>query len=153
MLSKTRKFDLVIIGAGAAGFAAATKANELKIKAVLINSGLPLGGTCVNVGCLPTKHLLQMGMDYFYPQHPKFASLAFSNGSFDFRKAIRDKDELITKLREAKYEDVLNSFDQISYLEGHAAFVSETTVQVNDKKLEAEKFLIATGSSPFIPPN
>jgi len=52
------KYDFIIIGGGAGGFAAATKASDLGVKAVIINSGLPLGGTCVNVGCVPSKILL-----------------------------------------------------------------------------------------------
>ena len=52
------KYDLVIIGGGAGGFAAATKASERGVKAVIINSGLPIGGTCVTVGCVPSRFLL-----------------------------------------------------------------------------------------------
>jgi len=55
------KFDLIIIGGGAGAFAAAIKANELKAKTLLVNKGLPLGGTCVNVGCVPSKTLLWAG--------------------------------------------------------------------------------------------
>ena len=55
------KYDLVIVGGGAAAFAAATKANDLGKTALMINSGLPIGGTCVNVGCMPTKTLLTVG--------------------------------------------------------------------------------------------
>ncbi len=55
------KFDLIIIGGGAGGFAAAIRANELKAKTIMINAGLPLGGTCVNVGCVPSKALLYAG--------------------------------------------------------------------------------------------
>ena len=54
-------YDLVIIGGGAAAFAAATKANDLGKSALMINKGLPPGGTCVNVGCVPSKHLLAVG--------------------------------------------------------------------------------------------
>ena len=50
------KYDLIIAGGGAGGFATATKASELGVKAVIINGGLPLGGTCVNVGCVPSKY-------------------------------------------------------------------------------------------------
>src|SRR5581483_2326069 len=59
-------FNLLIIGGGAAAFAAATKAAELGKTALMVNEGLPLGGTCVNVGCMPSKHLLTVGDDYFY---------------------------------------------------------------------------------------
>ncbi|MCL4468334.1 MAG: FAD-dependent oxidoreductase, partial [Deltaproteobacteria bacterium] len=54
-------YDLIILGAGAGGFAAAIRANELKVKTLMINDGLPLGGTCVNVGCVPSKTLLYAG--------------------------------------------------------------------------------------------
>lgn len=60
-------FDLVIIGGGAAAFAAATKASDLGAKAAMINGGLPIGGTCVNVGCVPSKHLLEVGIIFFIP--------------------------------------------------------------------------------------
>lgn len=56
-----KKFELIIIGGGAGGFAAAIRASELKRKTAIINTGLPLGGTCVNVGCVPSKTLLHAG--------------------------------------------------------------------------------------------
>ena len=56
-----KTFDLIIIGGGAGAFAAAIRANELKAKTAMINAGLPLGGTCVNVGCVPSKRLLWAG--------------------------------------------------------------------------------------------
>ena len=58
---KMASHDLVIIGGGAAAFAAATKANDLGKTALIINSGLPIGGTCVNVGCIPSENLLTVG--------------------------------------------------------------------------------------------
>ena len=59
-----KTFDLIIIGGGAGAFAAAIRANELGAKTALVNSGLPLGGTCVNVGCVPSKTLLYAGEFY-----------------------------------------------------------------------------------------
>ena len=56
-----KTFDLIIIGGGAGAFSAAIRANELKAKTAMVNSGLPLGGTCVNVGCVPSKRLLRAG--------------------------------------------------------------------------------------------
>jgi len=60
------KFDLIILGGGAGAFAAAIKANELGAKTALVNAGLPLGGTCVNVGCVPSKTLLKIGEIAYY---------------------------------------------------------------------------------------
>lgn len=61
MLKDIHDFDLIIIGGGAGAFAAAIKANELGAKTLMVNRGLPLGGTCVNVGCIPSKNLLRAG--------------------------------------------------------------------------------------------
>ena len=84
-------YNFIIIGGGAGAFAAATKASELGLSTAMINDGLPLGGTCVNVGCVPSKHLLAVGDQLFYPQRPAFDAL--KNGhrpSFDFRAAIEE---------------------------------------------------------------
>ena len=58
------KFDLIIIGGGAAGFSVATMASESNLRIAMINDGLPIGGTCVNVGCVPSKILIEMGNKY-----------------------------------------------------------------------------------------
>ena len=63
-------YDLIIIGGGAAAFAAATKANDLGREALMINAGLPIGGTCVNVGCIPSKHLLTLGDEFTWELLP-----------------------------------------------------------------------------------
>ncbi len=86
------KYDLIIIGGGAGGFAAATKASELEVKAVIVNGGLPVGGTCFNVGCVPSKILLEIGSEYYQAQHPRFRALG-NNGatSFDFSAASKKR--------------------------------------------------------------
>lgn len=64
-----RHFDLIILGGGAGGFAAAIKANDLGARATLINAGLALGGTCVNVGCVPSKTLLWAAEVFYAAKH------------------------------------------------------------------------------------
>ncbi len=142
-------YDLIIIGGGAAAFAAATKASDLGKRALMINSGLPLGGTCVNVGCVPSKHLLTVGDELYYPTHPRFR--AITNGtpaSFDFRAAIQEKDELIAALRESNYANVLANLEGVDYLEAQARFAGPAQVEANGQIYEGGKVLIATGSSP-----
>jgi len=115
------KYDLVIIGGGAAAFAAATRASDLGKTALMINEGLPLGGTCVNVGCMPSKHLLTVGDDLYYPQHPKFAAL--KNGHtprFDFAAAIHEKNEMVAHARQTNYVNVLEHLDGVSLVEARA---------------------------------
>lgn len=146
------RYDLVIIGGGAGGFAAATRASELGAKAVLINSGLPLGGTCVNVGCVPSKLLLEIGSEYYSPRHPRFRAVRNGHSaSFDFDTAMGEKDEIVSALRKSNYIQVAEGLG-IPLLEGRAKFISPRRVEVAGKILEADKFIIATGSRPRILP-
>ncbi|AHC51905.1 mercuric reductase [Sulfolobus acidocaldarius SUSAZ] len=136
--------DLAIIGYGAAGFSALIRANELGIKPVLIGYG-EIGGTCVNVGCVPSKRLLSIGETY------KYASIALNRKiTPNFEKSFEDKSEIVSTLRKEKYEDVLNSYDA-KVIKGKAHFISPNAIKVNGEIIEAKKFLIATGSSPSIP--
>ncbi len=147
------RFDLIIIGGGAAAFAAAAKASELGVTVAMINSGLPIGGTCVNVGCVPTKLFLEMGSDYYYRQHPRFEVAGHERSpTFDFEAAMREKDDTVRVLRKSNYSEVLAAMPTVTFYEGQASFTAEKQVRFNDQALEAEKFIIATGSSPKVLP-
>lgn len=152
MSSSKNKFELIIIGGGAAGFAAATRADELKIKTAIINTGLPIGGTCVNVGCVPTKHLLALGKELYSPKHPKFKSIFPKHVPFDFKKAGEEKTSLLDMLRQKNYQDVLNSFTHVTWIDGKGIFESEHVIKVRDRLIEGDKIIIATGCSTKIPP-
>ncbi len=118
MVNDNNRYDLIIVGGGAAAFAAATKANDLGKTTLMINSGLPIGGTCVNVGCMPSKHLLTVGDDLYYPQHPRFRAL--QNGhipTFDFVTAIEEKDEIVASARRSNYMNVVDSLEHATYLD------------------------------------
>lgn len=147
------EYPLIIIGGGAAAFAAATKANDLRQKALIINSGLPIGGTCVNVGCVPSKHLLEVGARYYYGKRPAFPAI-HTNGQFqlDFERAIAYKNEIVAGLRRSNYVDVVASFKTVEYREGMAHFVSDREIEVNGERLRGERFIIATGSKAKILP-
>jgi mercuric reductase len=146
-------YDFIIIGGGAAAFAAATKASDLRIETAIINDGLPIGGTCVNVGCVPSKHLLAVGDELFYPPRSPFDALKDGHApAFNFKAAIEEKRRLIAGLRKSNYVDVLGALDGVDYIEGRARFTSRDAVEVNGRKLTAAKFLIATGSRPSVLP-
>ncbi len=147
-----KQFELIIIGGGAAGFAAATRADELKIKTAIINAGLPMGGTCVNVGCVPTKYFLAVGKELYSPKHPKFKSVPPIQVTFDFEEAMKEKVSLLNSLRQKNYQDVLNSFRHVTWIEGRGIFESEHIIRVGNRLLEGDKILIATGCSSKIPP-
>jgi mercuric reductase len=147
-----KKFDLIIIGGGAGAFAAAIRANELGAKTALVNSGLPLGGTCVNVGCVPSKTLLYAGEVLHHAKHHGVPGVELEVKNFDFQKVVQDELLLVEKLREEKYEKVLKYLENVTVVEGRAKFVSQNEVEVNGEKLSAEKFIIAAGSTASVPP-
>ena len=148
-----KQYDLIILGGGAAGFAAAMKADELKAQTLLVNNTtIGIGGTCVNVGCVPTKFMLNIGDLIDYVAKPKFNGLTCSISS-DFGQLIEEKNKLVSQLRVEKYENVLKALSNVQYREGEAKFISKSEILIDDqKKFTADKFIIATGSSTFIPP-
>ena len=146
-----QKFDLIIIGGGAGAFAAAIRTNELKAKTAIVNAGLPLGGTCVNVGCVPSKTLLHAGEILHHAKHHGVPGIELEVKKFDFQKVVQDELSLVEKLRQEKYEKVLKSLEYVTAIEGKAKFVSQNEIEVNDEKLSAEKFIIAAGSTANVP--
>lgn len=145
------KYDLIIIGGGAGAFAAAIKANDLGARTLMVNSGLPLGGTCVNVGCIPSKHLLSVGELVFRAGRHEFRSLDIPDLHFDFATAVKQELDLVAELRKAKYQDVLSRLSHVTLRDGEAAFASSNEVEVNGKRIQADKFIIATGSTAAVP--
>jgi len=143
--------DLIIIGGGAGAFAAAIRANELKAKAAMVNSGLPLGGTCVNVGCVPSKRLLRAAEILHLAQNHKIPGVELEVKKFDFPALIQDELNLVAQMRREKYENVLRALESVSLLEGYAKFISQNEIRVNQETLRAEKFIIATGSKAAVP--
>jgi mercuric reductase len=147
-----KAFDLVIIGGGAGAFAAAIRANGLKAKTAMINSGLPLGGTCVNVGCVPSKRLLRAGEVLHLAQNHKIPGIKLEVKNIDFPTLIEDELDLVSQMRREKYEKVLGALASVSLLEGYAKFISQNEIRVNQETLRAEKIIIATGSKAAVPP-
>ncbi|MBI4036564.1 mercury(II) reductase [Candidatus Daviesbacteria bacterium] len=145
------EYDLIIIGGGAGAFASAIKANELKAKTLMVNSRLPLGGTCVNVGCIPSKNLLKAGEVLYLSQHHNFNGIKLRVDEFDFGKTIQEELDVVAMMRKEKYEDVLKNLQNVTFIEGKAKFVSPTEIKVGDQKYQGKKFVVATGSTANIP--
>lgn len=139
------KFDFIVIGGGAGAFASAIAANDNGAKTALINAGLPLGGTCVNVGCVPSKTLLKIGEIAYYGNHGFDAISGKLEANFE--KAIKHELGLVDKMRHDKYTEVLSNLENVTHFEGKAKFVSKNEVVVGDKNLYGGKFVIATGST------
>jgi len=147
---KRENYDLVIIGSGSASFAGAIRAAELGKRVAMIERGT-MGGTCVNVGCVPSKTLIRAAEARHRVLHSNFKGIVSKGVDFDFSTVIREKDMLVKSLREAKYSDVLRSYESIDFIEGDAAFSSAHEVKVGERVIRGEYFLIATGAGPFIP--
>lgn len=146
------EYDLIIIGGGAGAFASAIKANELKAKTLMVNKGLPLGGTCVNVGCVPSKTLLWAGEVMHQAKNHGIPGVEIEVKNFDFAQVVQHELDLVAKLRAEKYEKVLNGLENVTHIEGRVIFISHNEIEVNGQKYQAKKFIIAAGSTATVPP-
>lgn len=145
-------YDLIIIGGGSAAFSAAIKAESLGLNTLMVNAGLDFGGTCVNVGCVPSKNLIRAGEAAYHATHSNFSSIQPKGVDIDFKQIIQDKKQLVATLQQKKYLDVVSDFQHLTMIEGWAEFIDEKTILVNgEDKYAAIKFIIATGSTTNIP--
>jgi len=145
------QYDLIIIGGGSAAFSAATNASELGKKTLLINGGLPIGGTCVNVGCVPSKNLIRAAESVHHSSVSPFRGIKPNPPEIDFKAIIQQKKELVRVMQQKKYLDVADGIEGLTILEGWATFKDEHTVVVDEKEYTASNFLIATGATTNIP--
>ncbi|MGB9775312.1 MAG: mercury(II) reductase [Anaerolineae bacterium] len=143
--------DLLIIGSGAAAFAAGIRAAELGYSALMVERGT-LGGTCVNVGCIPSKTLLRAAEAYHRAFHSPFAGVRPQGAEMDWRAVIGEKDDLVARLRREKYEQVLEAYPSLSLVYGEARLTGDGRVEVDGRVYRPARVLIATGAYPHVPP-
>ncbi|MBI1774458.1 MAG: mercury(II) reductase [Proteobacteria bacterium] len=145
------RYDLAVIGAGSAGFSAAITAAELGAHVALIGHGT-IGGTCVNIGCVPSKTLIRATETLHHAETAaRFAGIRAEGRIADWRAVVRQKDELVSSLRQAKYVDLLPSYNTLAYLEGQARLV-DGGVAIDGRLVKAAKIVVATGAAPALPP-
>ncbi len=145
-------FDLIIVGGGSGAFAAAITAGENGAKVAIINAGLPIGGTCVNVGCVPSKNLIRAAETLHRASASSFKGIRFTAPKVSFREIIQNKNELVGELRQKKYLDVVKDKENIRIIEGWARFLDKQSVLVNGSDIyRAGKMIVATGSTTLIP--
>ena len=147
------KYFLAIIGGGPAGYTAAEKASKAGKDVVLFEQNA-VGGTCLNVGCIPTKSLLYGAKQYYNATHAQKYGVTAENVAFDFTAMQKRKTIVVRKLV-AGIKQRLNN-EHCTLVSGAAAVVSRTdelvTVSCNGETYEAENLLICTGSTNFVPP-
>lgn len=147
-----RQFDIAIVGGGSAGFAAAIKAAELGARVAMAEGGT-LGGTCVNVGCVPSKTLLRAADAQHRRVHHGFHGVPASDGRIEWSTVRAQKDELVTGLRVAKYWDVLRSYDAVTLFEQRAEIAAPGSIRLADGlTIGAAKLVVTTGAAPWAPP-
>jgi len=140
----------VIVGSGSAAFAAAIRAHELGARVVMVERGT-LGGTCVNIGCIPSKALLRAAETYYQAGHHRFAGIRTQATGVDLEALVVQKDKLVHALRQEKYADLVGVYGW-EVLQGEARFEDPATLRVNGSTLAADAYLIATGAAPAVPP-
>jgi len=146
------KYDLLIIGAGSAGFAGAIRAAELGAKVGLIEGGT-VGGTCVNVGCVPSKTLIRAAEIGHRAAHHGFKGISTRFDGCSWKEIQKQKNALVSNLRKTKYVGVLKNYSSVDYIEGTAQLTGPNTISLSDGgKLESDKILITTGAHPWPAP-
>lgn len=145
-------YDLIVIGGGSAAFSAAIKAEGLGLTTLMVNGGMDFGGTCVNVGCVPSKNLIRAAETAHHASHSNFKGIIPRGVDIDFKQIIKDKKTLVAELQQQKYMDVVRDFENLTMLKGWAEFVDQNTIIVDGKdKYTATNIIIATGATTNIP--
>jgi dihydrolipoamide dehydrogenase len=151
------EFDVVVIGGGPGGYVCAIRAAQLGNKTACIESRGALGGTCLNVGCIPSKSLLHASEMYSKAQN-EFQHIGINTGalSLDLAKMMDHKAKSVEGL--TKGIEFLFKKNKVTYLKGHGSFKDKNTLEVKDssgsvQEIKAKNIVIATGSSVFSLPN
>lgn len=144
-----RRYDLAVIGSGGGAFAAAIAARSRDLHVAMVERGT-IGGTCVNIGCIPSKALLAAAEARHRAGQDRFPGIRTDAGPVDMHELIASKDALVSDMRQDKYIDLIDEYD-IDVVEGNARFVEGPALEVDGQRVEAEHFVIATGAEPAIP--
>ncbi|MEM7572237.1 MAG: dihydrolipoyl dehydrogenase [Bacteroidota bacterium] len=149
------QYDLVIIGSGPGGYVAAIRAGQMGMKTAIIERYNSLGGTCLNVGCIPSKALLDSS-EHYHNAHEKFSDhgIQLKNLAVDMPRMIERKNEVVDVT--VKGVEFLMKKNKVDVYNGHGTFTGPNTIEValNDggtTSLEAKNAIIATGSKPITP--
>ncbi|OKY25080.1 glutathione-disulfide reductase [Thalassotalea sp. PP2-459] len=144
----TQHFDFLAIGAGSGGIASANRAAKLGKKAAVIEAK-QVGGTCVNVGCVPKKAMWYAGQiaDAIHYSHDYGFNLSADN--FDWSRLVANRETYIKRIH-AAYGRGFEA-NGVTLIDGFAKFVNKNTIEVNGEKITADHIVIATGGRPSIP--
>ena len=147
---------IAIVGTGSGAFAAAIKAVEQGAQVTIIEGSDIIGGTCVNIGCVPSKILIRGANIAHLQGHHQVQGIPLNTPVIDRKAMMVQQQEWVEKLRYAKYESILESNPGINLVRGMARFKSATTLIVtrsdgSEKEIDADRFLLAVGARPAVP--
>ena len=147
------EFDVIIIGSGPAGYVCAIRAAQLGLKVCCVEKSTTLGGTCLNIGCIPSKSLLHASQAYDQAKNYETMGISFSDVSFDLNKIMQSKDDSINKLTGGV--NFLFKKNKITHKKGFAKIINNNEVEIsnniNSELVKTKNIVIATGSEPSIP--
>jgi dihydrolipoamide dehydrogenase len=145
-----QSFDVVVIGGGPGGYVAAIRAAQLGLKTACVEKRKTLGGTCLNVGCIPSKALLEISHKFHDANHSfEKLGIAVSKPKIDVKKLLANKNEIVSGLTQG----IAGLFkkNKVTSIEGLGKFLDKNTIEVtkadgSKEKITAKNFIIATGS-------
>jgi dihydrolipoamide dehydrogenase len=139
------KFDIIVIGAGPGGYVCAIRAAQLGMKVACVEKRATLGGTCLNIGCIPSKALLQSSENFHQMSHDmKDHGIMIGEVKLDLVRMQARKSEVVTA--NTKGVEFLFKKNKVSWIKGAAAFTGANTIEVEGKAYSANAIVIATGS-------
>ena len=152
-------YDLLIVGTGSAGMAAAIRASELGARAAIVEAADVVGGTCVNVGCIPSKYLVEAARHY-HTARTRFAGIAPCDPDLAWAEVVRQKQSTVDALRQEKYLDVLAAYEGATLLRGRVTLLGDRAAGVHVRivgpdgahELVVPRVVLATGTRPARPP-
>jgi dihydrolipoamide dehydrogenase len=148
----SNKYDVTVIGSGPGGYVAAIRCAQLGMKTAIIERYATLGGTCLNVGCIPSKALLDSSEHYHNAQHTfSEHGIKISDLAVDLPQMIRRKQDVVSQTTAGV--DFLMKKNKIDVFQGHGSFIDKNTIKVakddgSEEQISSEKVIIATGSKP-----
>ena len=145
------KFQAVVIGGGPGGYVCAIRLAQLGLNTACIESRGALGGTCLNVGCIPSKSLLNLSEEFHKVQNLSNKGIEISEVKLNLQKMMKSKDKAVSIL--TKGVEFLFKKNKVTYFKGIGSFKSKNQILIKDEKnnettIEGEKIVIATGSVP-----
>ena len=145
------KFDVTLIGGGPAGYVCSIRLAQLGLKTACIESRGSLGGTCLNIGCIPSKSLLNLSEEFHKVKGLANKGIEVGDVKLNLDKMMKSKDKAVTVL--TKGVEFLLKKNKVTYFKGHGSFKSKNKILIKDEQnketiIESEKTVIATGSVP-----